>query len=181
MCLLWRPSHSLFKMALGIFGHHSATDTSCTSTTTTDPWSTIICSTFLHHLERKRKGLKNLRKREGMDILKKIINREKHKTETIPKMLEKVLSLVCRKNCVPKKPVLCQVRAYYPGGDQRHVAQHGTEFFTADHRLAHRLQKNITASHAQPKPTSPICLFSSLLIQGRNWRQTTALKVFLST
>lgn len=123
----------VIENAPGIFYFSSTTDTSSIYITTTDSWSTVICSTFLHHLERKRKELRNQGKGEGMDILKKTLKLkqwEKHKAETTPKALAKVLSLVCKKNSERKKTLLHQVCAHCPGGDQRHIAQHGTELLS---------------------------------------------------
>lgn len=133
MCLLWRPSHSSFKMAPGIFDLSSTTDTSCVSITTTDFRSTT-CSTFLHLLERKRKELRNQRKGEGMDILKKIVIRTLEKSTGQKQhqslWLRFFLWAIGETVSLYQKAVLCQVCTHHPGGDRRHVAQHGIELLS---------------------------------------------------
>lgn len=61
----------VIENAQGIFDFSSTTDTSSIYLTTADSWSAIICSIFLHHLERKWKELRNQEKGEGMYIWKK--------------------------------------------------------------------------------------------------------------
>lgn len=188
MCLLWRPSRSLFKMALGISALSGTTDTSCICITATNSWSTIICSTLLHHLERKRKELRNQEKEERMDILGKKKtqqqnNGEKHKAKTTSKPLAKVRFLVHIGTvlCIKKTCTTSSVCSPSWRWQKACCSTCDRGPLIADQRLAHRLQKKITASHAQPKSASLICLFTSLLVQERNWRPTTALKVFPST
>lgn len=159
----------VIENAPGIFDFSSTTDTSSIYLTTTDSWSAIICSIFLHHLERKWKELTNQEKGEGMYVWKKILKiKQEHNAETTPKALAKAVSLVCKKKSMWKISTTANVRSLSWRWPKACCSTWDRVPLIAAHRHVHSLQKKTAVSHAQSKSPSPNCLFTSLLVQGRN-------------
>lgn len=166
MCFLWRPSHSFLKTPQAFLISVVLQTHLPYISLLLIPEVQLICSTFLHDLERKRKKLRNHGKGEGMDILKKTLKlkqEESTRQKQHPRLRLRVFLWFVR-GTLWKKNTMSTVRSLSWRWPKACYSSWDRAPLIAAHRLAQRLEKKTTASHAQPRSPSPTCLFTSLLV-----------------